>query len=97
MLPTSHNEGLPTTILEALAFGLPVITTAVGGISDVVSNNRNGLIIDDLNNPIELKKHIEFFYLNPELTFKFKLRNLKLSKKFSSSNVAKQITNIIFD
>ena len=97
VLPTSHNEGLPTTILEALAFGLPVITTAVGGISDVVSNNRNGLIIDDLNNPIELKKHIEFFYLNPELTFKFKLRNLKLSKKFSSSNVAKQITNIIFD
>jgi glycosyltransferase involved in cell wall biosynthesis len=42
----SYNEGLPISILEAMSYNLPVISTPVGGITEVVHHNINGFIID---------------------------------------------------
>jgi glycosyltransferase involved in cell wall biosynthesis len=41
----SYNEGLPMAILEAMAWGIPVITTPVGGIPEVVTPSHNGLLV----------------------------------------------------
>lgn len=45
ILPT-YNEGLPLALLEAMSWGLPVITTPVSGIPDVVKDRQNGLIVE---------------------------------------------------
>lgn len=41
----SYNEGLPIAILEAMACGMPVITTPVGGIPELVRDGMNGTLI----------------------------------------------------
>ena len=42
----STHEGLPHVVIEALVSGTPVVTTAVGGIPELVDDGRNGLIVD---------------------------------------------------
>lgn len=42
---SSFNEGTPVSIIEALASGKPVVTTDVGGISDIVTHRRNGFVV----------------------------------------------------
>lgn len=47
LLSTSHTEGLPNTLLEALACGISVVATRVGGVAEVVTHGHNGLLVPD--------------------------------------------------
>ena len=46
MILTSETEGFPRSILEAMALGIPVISTAVGGIPELITNGKNGFLIE---------------------------------------------------
>jgi len=49
VLPTSYpNEGQPISILESMAAGMAIVTTDHGGISDVIKNEKNGIIIETI-------------------------------------------------
>jgi len=49
VFPTSVNaeEGLPTIVIEAMACGTPVLTTAVAAIPDVINDESTGFLIKD--------------------------------------------------
>lgn len=42
---SSHHEGLPVALMEALALGVPVVATDVGGIAEVVADGEQGRVV----------------------------------------------------
>lgn len=47
LLP-SYSEGMPTTVLEAMAFGLPIVSRPVGGLVDFFENDKMGYLVESL-------------------------------------------------
>jgi len=47
VLPTRPGEGIPRVLMEAMAAGLPVVTTDVSGIASLITNGENGLLVPD--------------------------------------------------
>lgn len=59
-------EGLPLSLLSAMAAGLPVITTYVGGIKDIIVDGRNGIVIP-ISDPLAIADAIEKTFKETEL------------------------------
>lgn len=67
VLPTYYAwEGQPISIIEALAFGMPVIATRFRGIPEQVIDNYNGFLIS-ARNPIEIANKVERMWNEPDL------------------------------
>jgi glycosyltransferase involved in cell wall biosynthesis len=60
-----HNECFPLVLLEAMMFGLPIISTSEGGIPDIVQDGETGFIVDK-QNPKELAEKIKYLIENPD-------------------------------
>ena len=45
----SKKEGLGTSIIDALAVGLPIIATKTGGIPEIIKNDENGILVEPQN------------------------------------------------
>ena len=45
--PSGDRDGLPTVILEALSYGVPVVTTAVSGIPELIEDGVTGLLVPE--------------------------------------------------
>lgn len=58
-------EGFSHTILEAMAHGVPVITTHVCGNSEIIQNGYNGILVE-YNNKFQLREAIVRLYNNPD-------------------------------
>ncbi len=63
LLP-SHAEGIANVLLEAMACGLPVISTRCGGVVDVVRHGENGWLVPIRNAPALAAQIIDFISLN---------------------------------
>lgn len=64
---TSRTEGLPLVLLEAMATVIPVVSTAVGGIPELVEHTVNGLLTP-VGNVKELTRHLSLLSADRELS-----------------------------
>jgi|SaaInlStandDraft_3_1057020.scaffolds.fasta_scaffold05719_2 L-malate glycosyltransferase len=76
---SSQSEGLSIAVLEALCFGLPIVTTHNSNSHDVITNGENGFIIP-LNDTKLLASMFDYLYNNPILRLKFSAKNKNLVK-----------------
>lgn len=91
-LLTSFAEGTPTVILEAMACGLPIVTSNAGGIQKIISN-RNGFVVPSYLSTDYLDK-IRILQKNRSLYNDIVKNNLKDSIKYSWKNVEENISKI---
>lgn len=83
----SLSEGFPVVILEAMATGLPIVTTKVKGLPEIVEDNINGLLVPP-QNPEELADKINLLLNDENLRKKISILNKEKSKSYSWENVA---------
>lgn len=86
----SFTESCPLTVLEAMASGLPVIASEVGGISEIIENRKDGLLVKP-GDTAELTKSIITLLSENELRKNFaRSARAKAVEKFSSEKMAEQ-------
>lgn len=90
----SYSEGLPLSILEAMACGLPIVTTNVGGIPEVVKNSENGFIVPSKNKQL-LAQKLEILAYNSDLRKKFGFKSTEIIiKKFSIEKKVEELVKL---
>lgn len=90
----SYQEGFPMVVLEAWGYGIPVITTPVGGLPDVIEENKNAITFNfgDYN---ELAKKISLLINNQLLREKMSKYSLKfVASNFSIDKISNKLSNI---
>lgn len=90
----SYTEGFPMAVLDAWSYGVPVITTPVGGLPDVLISGINALVFEpgDLN---KLAKLLEELIIDDSLRKRISDESIKLSQdKFSIATISKQLSEL---
>jgi len=85
----SYYEGLPLTLLEALAHGKPVVATNIDGISEVIKNGENGILVNK-ESPKELAKAMLRVLSSISLQTKLQKGALMSIKQFDPARAASQ-------
>ena len=93
----SRGEGFPMGVLDALAYGIPVITTPVGGIVDVMKHKRDCLIVD-VYNIEELAGCLEYMMSSAEERERFvKNADILVKGELNICNICKRLDVIYAD
>lgn len=91
----SHREALPLTTLEAMAAGLPIISTDVGGMKDIVKDN--GILISDNNDNALLCAMKKFLQCKVSEREHLGTISRQIVKEYSSAEMAKKYVEIYKD
>lgn len=95
VLPTYYGEGLPRSLVEAMACGLPIITTDWPGCRDCVQDGVNGFLIPP-KDPEALANTMLKFILNPGLVHSMSQKSRELAvEKYELNKVLDQVLNKI--
>lgn len=92
----STSEGIPVSIMEALSFGVICIATNVGGTSEIVEDDYNGLLLDKDFTVEQLVNAISYFYDMNEYDYQ-KYRDQSRESWDKNYNADKNYTNFVHD
>jgi glycosyltransferase involved in cell wall biosynthesis len=94
VLPTYHAEGMPASVLEAMALGLPVITRPMGGIRDFFLDGEHGYLMEEVDAEL-VASRIRELASDEELWRRMsRTAHEYASRRFLGSRVADQIVDI---
>lgn len=89
----SLNEGLGSILLDVMNAKIPIIATDVGGIPDIIENQKNGILINpkDINAIVEA---IEDLYNDKQKAIRLAMNGYEQIDKFSASSMSKHYEHL---
>ena len=97
MIFPSYTEGMPNSILECMLYGMPIISRATGGITDIIQQNVNGYLSESFQPSV----YSDFLYIlasNNELYRKIAEQNHFIAmEKYTTEKVRERILKIYRD
>lgn len=97
LLITSHSEGLPFVLWEAMACSVPVLASDVGGISEILNNEQCGLVFKK-NDIEDAAKKLNLLFSNPELKAEMGIKGqFSVNQKYTPRNFGKTIEKIYLE
>jgi glycosyltransferase involved in cell wall biosynthesis len=88
-------DNLPTVILEAMAAGLPVISTPLAGVPEMVENNSSGILVPE-HAPEAICAAIEYLIAHPEQARRFGDRGQQIAREKFSIEASAQALLALF-
>jgi glycosyltransferase involved in cell wall biosynthesis len=96
-LNTSLHEGIPLSVLEAMAHGLPVVAPSVGGLKEILQNGVQGYLVES-RNPGDFAEKCLHLYNNRELVDEMSsAARERIMKEFSIEAMARQYHDLYMD
>jgi glycosyltransferase involved in cell wall biosynthesis len=89
----SHSEGSPNALLEAMAAGVPVVASAVGGIPEIVTDGSTGTLVPP-RNPEALARVLEQLLKDPSRASRLAENASRETEKFSYEAYHRALTAI---
>lgn len=93
MILPSYNEGMPITILEAMAWGKGIIASPVGGIPELIENNENGFLVNP-GNTEEIAAAMNKYIADSKLFRIHGIKSLQKIQEFYPGQVLESLCNI---
>jgi len=90
----SLSEGLPVVGVQALATGLAIVASEIGGFLDLVDNEKNGHLIDVQDIPA-FSKVLREMISDPQVLLQFREASIKKSHHFDIEKVVDQYQSIL--
>ncbi len=86
---TNHIDNMPVSVVEACAMGLPVVSTAVGGLPDLLTDGETGLLVPD-DDDEAMVEAIEMLLKDLDLTSRLSSKGRLLAERSSWDEVRPQ-------
>jgi glycosyltransferase involved in cell wall biosynthesis len=89
----SLSEGFPNVVLEAMASGLPIVATNVGGLSEIIKDGENGFVVEP-KSPKQIAEMVLMLLEDDELRERISKNNKKRVKDYSLESVVARLEEI---
>lgn len=91
---TTRFDNLPVSLIEAMALGIPVVSTNVGGIPFLISNHENGLLVD--NDDVDaMCTSVDTLLRQPALAIEISLKARAKAEQFDWGSIKQHWFNIL--
>lgn len=90
----SLSEGLPNVIIEAMACGLPIVASRVGGIPDIIEDGVNGFLVNPESSD-EIANRILMLLQNSEIKERIINNNIKKAEIFNWVTIIEKLERIL--
>ena len=94
VLPSVEGEGLPNVILEAMSIGLPVVSTRISGIPDIVKDGETGFIVEP-GDADALADRIDRLITDKPLCDRMRASTLKEVRRYSWESITRRVDEVL--